>query len=92
MKANLINDIEPDVKFEELIALETARLSKEYGKTFLDCEDIIKLTGLGRDNVRALMNSKKFPMTRVGNRQVVSIVAFVIWQLKDYMRGIEYGS
>ncbi len=66
---------------EELIALEVDRLSKLYGKTFLDCEDLIKLTGLGRDNVRTLMNSDVFPITKVGRRQVVSVLAFVTWQL-----------
>lgn len=66
---------------EKLIADETARLSKQLDKSFLDCEDLIRLTGLGRDNVRALMHSKAFPVTKVGNRQVVSVLAFVAWQV-----------
>lgn len=66
---------------EELIALEVKRLSDEFGKTFLDCEDLVKLTGLGRDNVRGLMNSCQFPVTKIGKRQVISILAFVTWQM-----------
>ena len=46
------------VNIEQLIADEVKRLSAQFGKSFLDCDDIIKLTGLGRDNVRALMRSR----------------------------------
>lgn len=72
---------EKDIKVEELILNEVKRLSEIYNKTFLDCEDIIKLTGLGRDNVRSLMNNKLFPVTQIGNRKIVSILAFVTWQM-----------
>lgn len=68
---------------EHLIADETARISWQNGKSFLDCDDLIKLTGLGRDNVRALMRSKAFPVTKVGNHQVVSILAFAVWQVNS---------
>lgn len=68
---------------ERLIADETARISWRYGKSFLDCEDLMKLTGLGRDNMRALMRSKAFPVTKVGNRQVVSVLAFAAWQVNS---------
>ena len=70
-----------NLHIEELISFDVDRISKLFGKTFLDCEDLIKLTGLGRDNVRALMNSEVFPITKVGRRQVVSVLAFVTWQL-----------
>lgn len=69
--------------FIDLIAIETKRLSEQYGKSFLDCEDIVKITGLGRDNVRALMQSKAFPVIKVGNRKVVSIINFVSWQISN---------
>jgi len=72
---------EKDVKVEELILNEVKRLAGVYNKTFLDCEEIIELTGLGRDNARALMSSKVFPVTTVGNRKIVSILAFVTWQM-----------
>ena len=66
---------------KELIEIEVDRLSRKYKKDFLDCEDIIKITGLGRDNVRTLMRSENFPTTKVGKRQVVSIINFVTWMI-----------
>ena len=63
-----------------LIQNEVQRISTKYDKDFLDCEDLIKITGLGRDNVRNLLRSKNFPTTKVGKRQVVSVLNFVTWQ------------
>ena len=68
------------MNIENLIQNEVERISTKYGKDFLDCEDLIKITGLGRDNVRNLMRSKNFPTTKVGKRQVVSVLNFVTWQ------------
>ena len=76
-----------NIKIEEVIAAETKRLSEMFGKTFLDCEDLIKLTGLGRDNVRLLMRSRRFPVVKVGKRQVVSILNFVAWQIRESAGG-----
>ena len=70
---------------EQIIANETQRICAQVGKSFLDCEDLAKLTGLGRDNTRALMKSKQFPLITVGRRQVVSVLNFVTWQMKDYL-------
>ena len=64
---------------DNLIKAEVDRLTTKYNKDFLDCEDLIKITGLGRDNVRNLMRSKNFPTTKVGKRQVVSVLNFVTW-------------
>ena len=63
-----------------LIQNEVERISTKYNKDFLDCEDLMKITGLGRDNVRNLLRSKNFPTTKVGKRQVVSVLNFVTWQ------------
>ncbi len=82
----------PMVNIEQLIADEVKRLSGKYGKSYLDCEELIEITGLGRDNVRALMGSSDFPVTRVGNRKVVSILAFVTWQLRGFDRGGNYAA
>lgn len=60
-----------------LIQTEVDRISTKYNKDFLDCEDIMKITGLGRDNVRQLLRNKSFPTTKVGKRQVVSVLNFV---------------
>ena len=78
---NYNKESETTLNRERLIADEVSRLTSKYGKSFLGCENLIELTGLGRDNVRALMRSKAFPVTKVGNRQVVSILAFVAWQV-----------
>ena len=75
------------INIEQLVADEVKRLSLQFGKSFLDCEDIISLTGLGRDNVRALMRSRRSPVVKVGKRQVVSILNFVIWQINETIGG-----
>ena len=67
------------MNYESLIKYEVERISTKYNKDFLDCEDLIKITGLGRDNVRNLMRNKNFPTTKVGKRQVVSVLNFVTW-------------
>jgi hypothetical protein len=72
---------ERDIRVEELILNEVKRLSEIYNKTFLDGEEIVELTRLGRDNARALMDRKFFPVTKIGNRKIVSILAFVTWQM-----------
>ena len=68
-----------EININNLIESEVDRLTTKYNKDFLDCEDLIKITGLGRDNVRNLMRSKNFPTTKVGKRQVVSVLNFVTW-------------
>ena len=75
------------INIEQLVADEVKRLSLQFGKSFLDCEDIISLTGLGRDNVRALMRSRRSPVVKVGKRQVVSILNFVTWQINETIGG-----
>lgn len=67
------------LNIDNLIKAEVDRLTTKYNKDFLDCEDLIKITGLGRDNVRNLMRSNNFPTTKVGKRQVVSVLNFVTW-------------
>lgn len=67
------------LNINNLIQTEVDRISTKYNKDFLDCEDIMKITGLGRDNVRSLLRSKNFPTTKVGKRQVVSVLNFVTW-------------
>jgi hypothetical protein len=61
------------------IALEAKRLSEKYGKDFFECDDLIKILGVGRDNVRGLMKSKNFPAKTIGGRKVVSAAAFAAW-------------
>ena len=68
-----------NIDLNSLIQSETQRISIKYNKDFLDCDDLIKITGLGRDNVRSLLRSKSFPTTKVGKRQVVSVLNFLTW-------------
>ena len=74
----IIND-NKQLNIDNLIKSEVDRLTTKYNKDFLDCEDLIRITGLGRDNVRNLLRSKNFPTTKVGKRQVVSVLNFVTW-------------
>ena len=39
---------DPTVNIEQIIANEVKRLSDKYGKSYLDCDELIELTGLGR--------------------------------------------
>ena len=68
---------------KDLIELELNRLSKKYNKDYLECDDIMKITGLGKENVRRLMDRKDFPTTRDGRRKVVSLLSFVTWQISN---------
>ncbi|MCM1556917.1 MAG: hypothetical protein NC087_05225 [Anaeroplasma bactoclasticum] len=80
-----------NIKIEELISAEATRLSEKYKKDYLDLKDIMQITGLGRDKVREIMNSKFFPSSKYGKKKTVSIVAFVSWQFKNNMNGDLYG-
>ena len=62
-------------------ALEAKRLSEKYGKDFLDCEDLVAIMGIGKNNARQLLNSDSFPTLEIGNRKVVSVIAFTMWLL-----------
>jgi len=75
-------DTEKPLDKTQLIAIETQRLTRKYGKEYLDCKDLMKVLGVGRDNARQLMRSSGFPVVEVGNRRVVSVLAFVMWQLR----------
>ncbi len=72
-----------DLKIEDLISSEAKRLSDRYGKDYLDCSDIMKITGLGKDNVRTIMNRKDFPTMKIGMRKIVSVIGFATWQIKN---------
>lgn len=74
-----MNIKDTNIDLNSLIKSEVDRISTKYNKDFLDCEDLIKITGLGRDNVRSFLRSNSFPTTKVGKRQVVSVLNFVTW-------------
>jgi hypothetical protein len=62
-------------------AFEAKRLAEKYGKDFFDCEDLVEIMGVGRNNVRAIFNSDDFPTVEIGSRKVVSVIAFAMWTL-----------
>jgi hypothetical protein len=63
-------------------AIEARRIAEKYGKDFLCCEDLVSIMGVGTNNIRQLLNSDDFPTITVGNRKVVSAIAFTLWSLK----------
>jgi len=63
-------------------ALEAQRLAEKYQKDYFDCDDLVIIMGIGKNNVRQLMVSEAFPTIEVGNRKVVSIIAFALWSLQ----------
>jgi len=63
-------------------AFEAERLSKKYNKDCLDAKDLVEIMGIGMNNVRQLMSSDSFPTIEVGNRKVVSAIAFAYWSLQ----------
>ncbi len=75
------------MNLDNIISAEIRRITEKYDKEYLDCSDIMKITGLGRDNVRAMMTKIDFPKIRIGKRRIVSVAAFVTWQLTNELRG-----
>ena len=64
-------------------AIEAGRLAEKYGKDYFDCDDLVKITGVGKNNIRQLLNSDSFPTIEIGNRKVVSVIAFSFWSVKN---------
>ena len=69
-------------EFGVAAALEARRLSEKYGKDYLNCDDLVSIIGIGKNNARQLFNSSNFPTVEIGNRKVVSVIAFAFWSLK----------
>jgi hypothetical protein len=74
-------DIEVNSKTGVAAALEAQRLSEKYGKDFFDADDIVKITGVGKNNIGRLFRNELFPTIQIGNRKVVSALAFTLWSL-----------
>lgn len=64
-------------------AIEAKRLSEKYNKDFFDCDDLVKIMGVGKNNIRQLLNSDSFPTLELGNRKVVSAIGFTFWSLQS---------
>ena len=63
-------------------ALEAKRIAEKYNTDFLDCDTLVKIMGVGKNNIRQLLNSDSFPTIEIGNRKVVSTIAFALWSLQ----------
>ena len=70
-------------EFGVAAALEAKRISEKYDKDYLNCDDIVLIMGIGKNNARQLLNSSEFPTIEIGNRKVVSVIAFALWSLQD---------
>lgn len=64
-------------------AMEAERLAAKYNKDYLNCEDLVEIMGVGKHNARHLLNSDDFPSEEIGNRKVVSVIAFAAWSLRN---------
>jgi hypothetical protein len=64
-----LDNLNINSEFGVAAAIEARRLAEKYGKDFLDCEDLVKITGVGRNNIRQLLNSVDFPTIEIGNRK-----------------------
>ena len=63
-------------------ALEAKRLSEKYSKDYFNCDDLVEIMDIGKNDVRQLLNSSMFPTIEVGNRKVVSVIAFALWSVR----------
>ena len=75
----------PNSDLSVAVALEAERLANKYDKDTFDCLDLIKILGVGRNNVRELMRSRHFPTLSIGSRKVISAIALAKWMLQDFL-------
>ena len=80
---NKRNYLEINSEIGVAAALEAKRLAEKYNKDFLDCDDLIQIMGVGKNNIRELMRSSDFPTVEAGNRKIVSVIAFALWSLSQ---------
>lgn len=66
-----------------LILSESKRIIDQYGKYTLSYIELQKLLCIGKNNAFALLNSDEFPTITVGGKKSVTVLAFVLWTLKD---------
>ena len=83
MRINELFNVNIISEFGVAAALEARRLSEKYGKDYLNCDDLVSIMGIGKNNARQLLNSSSFPTVEVGSRKIVSVIAFALWSLQD---------
>jgi len=77
-----MEEIDIKSEFGVAAAIEAKRLSEKYNTDFFNCEDLVAIMGVGKNNVRQLLNSDSFPTIEIGNRKVVSVIAFAMWSMQ----------
>jgi hypothetical protein len=77
------NEFEINSELGVAAAIEAKRLAEKYKKDFFDCEDLVKIMGVGKNNIRQMFNSDSFPTIKIGKRKVVSVIAFIMWSMQN---------
>jgi len=72
---------------ETFITQEVNRLTEKYGKSYLTYKEIMEIMGIGRDSAKAMLRSNQFQVIHIGNRRMVSVIAFVTWQINNSFGG-----
>ncbi len=70
-------------KHNELILTEAENIINRYGKYTLGYIELQELLDIGKNNAFALLNSDTFPAIYIGGKKSVTVLAFVLWTLKD---------
>lgn len=73
----------------ELIQNTINYLVNKFNKNYLDCNDLMQLTGLGKNSIRNLMAKKSFPSTKFGSRVIVYIPNYVIWAFENGEKNVK---
>ena len=81
--SRLLDEVNINSELGVAAAIEARRLSEKYDKDFFDCDDLVKIMGVGKNNIRQLLNSESFPTVEIGNRKVVSVIAFALWSINQ---------
>ena len=82
MSVKTVETIELQSEFGVAAAIEAKRLAEKYGKDYFDCDDLVHIMAVGKNNIRLLMNSDSFPVIEIGNRKVVSVIGFALWSVQ----------
>lgn len=61
------------------VAYEAKRLAEKYGKDTFFCDDLQMILGLGKNNIRNLLNNNDFPSIKVGSRKFISALSLAAW-------------
>ena len=66
-----------------MILTEAKNIIDHYGKYTLSYIELQELLDIGKNNAFNLLNSDTFPTIYIGGKKSVTVLAFVLWTLKD---------